>query len=500
MEFDRDCQKRSARMRKNSRKELRMKINQNMSAVLANQHLLRNENTLSASMERLSSGLKLNSAGDNPAGMAISNKMKAQIDALDQAEDNVSSAISTLQIADGALNEVSSILQRMRELSVQAANGTNSASEREIIQNEIDELTDEVDRISADTEYNEKTLLDGSTDVRVYADTRAVSRIAISDHVATGFYEVEMKKTAEPAECNLDTSVLTDGTITINNTTITVTADMSASDFYEQIRDAAEEGGCEVKDGSTTDSITLLSSVSGSKGEISLCVSPELATAFGVDTMDGAKLDDDGNYVVTIQGKNAEVGFPGDSAVNGGFTSTATVSADGNRVKITDKNGFSIDFLVDDSYDAQTSTANHDGIIQLEVTDIGSMTIQVGANQYQTMDIRIPETSSESLYLDTVNVTEYQGPERAMVTLDEAINTLNSTRSRIGALQNRLEYASNSLAETSEDMTSAYSTLIDTDMAEEMTTYTQANVLEQASISVLSQANDIPQTVLSLLQ
>jgi flagellin len=97
-------------------------------------------------------------------------------------------------------------------------------------------------------------------------------------------------------------------------------------------------------------------------------------------------------------------------------------------------------------------------------------------------------------------VTEYQGPERAMVTLDEAINTLNSTRSRIGALQNRLEYASNSLAETSEDMTSAYSTLIDTDMAEEMTTYTQANVLEQASISVLSQANDIPQTVLSLLQ
>jgi flagellin len=467
-----------------------MKINQNMSAVLANQHLLRNENTLSASMERLSSGLKLNSAGDNPAGMAISNKMKAQIDALDQAEDNASSAISTLQIADGALNEVSSILQRMRELSVQAANGTNSASE----------LTDEVDRISADTEYNAKTLLDGSTDVRVYADTRDVSRIAISDNVATGFYEVEMKKTAEPAECNLNTAVLTDGTITINDTSVTVTADMSANDFYEQLRDAAEQAGCGFKDGSTTDSVTLLSSISGSKGQISLCVSPDLATALGVDTMDGAKLDDDGNYVVTIQGKNAEVGFPGDSAENGGFTSTATVSADGNRVKVTDKNGFSIEFLVDDSYDAQTSTPNQDGIIQLEVTDIGSMTIQVGANQYQTIDIRIPETSSESLYLDTIKVTEYQGPERAMVTLDEAINTLNSTRSRIGAFQNRLEYASNSLAETNENMTSAYSTLIDTDMAEEMTTYTQANVLEQASISVLSQANDIPQTVLSLLQ
>jgi flagellin len=147
-----------------------------------------------------------------------------------------------------------------------------------------------------------------------------------------------------------------------------------------------------------------------------------------------------------------------------------------------------------------TDSKDKQGTIELEVTDIGGMTIQVGANQYQTMDIRIPETSSESLYLDTINVVEYQGPENAMVTLDEAIATLNETRSRIGAFQNRLEYASNSLAETTEDMTSAYSTLLDTDMAEEMTTYTQANVLEQASISVLSQANDIPQTVLSLLQ
>jgi flagellin len=134
------------------------------------------------------------------------------------------------------------------------------------------------------------------------------------------------------------------------------------------------------------------------------------------------------------------------------------------------------------------------------VTDIGSMTIQIGANQYQTMDIRIPETSSKSLYLDTINVAEYQGAENAMLTLDDAISTVSATRSRIGAFQNRLEYASNSLAESNEDMTSAYSTLLDTDMAEEMTTYTQATVLEQASISVLSQANDIPQTVLSLLQ
>jgi flagellin len=477
-----------------------MKINQNMSAVITNKHLLRNENALSASMERLSSGLKINSAGDNPAGMAISNKMKAQIDALDQAEDNASNAVSTLQIADGALNEVSSILQRMRELSVQAANGTNSTSDREIIQDEIDQLTQEVDRISADTEYNTKNLLDGSSDVRVYADSKSVSRIAVSDGVSTGFYSVQVSEVAKQAECTLKTDSLVDGTITINDTTLVVSSDMTASDFYEQLRDAAEEAGCDLSEDSTTDSVTLLSTLYGSKAEINLVVSPELATALGVDTMDGAKLQDDGNYSVSFQGKDATVDFPNGKAVDGNFTSTATVSSEGNRIKITDKDGFTMEFLMDEEYDPATDSADKNGTIELEVTDIGSMTIQIGANQYQTMDIRIPETSSQSLYLDTINVAEYQGAENAMLTLDDAISTVSATRSRIGAFQNRLEYASNSLAESNEDMTSAYSTLLDTDMAEEMTTYTQATVLEQASISVLSQANDIPQTVLSLLQ
>ena len=122
------------------REEQDMHINRNMSAVITNNQLLRTENKLSASMERLSSGFKINHASDNPAGLAISNKMRAQINALDQAEANASDGISVLQIADGALNEVTSILQRMRDLSVQAAHGTNAYSDRQSIQDEIDEL------------------------------------------------------------------------------------------------------------------------------------------------------------------------------------------------------------------------------------------------------------------------------------------------------------------------------------------------------------------------
>ena len=145
-----------------------MKINRNMSAVRANKQLLGTENRLSKSMKRLSSGYKINSAEDNPAGMAISNKMKAQIEALDQAKSNSSDAQNVMKIADGALGEVSSMLQRIRELAVQGASDTYSENDKKALQSEIDELTKEVDRISGDTEYNTKSLLDGSSDTRVY--------------------------------------------------------------------------------------------------------------------------------------------------------------------------------------------------------------------------------------------------------------------------------------------------------------------------------------------
>ena len=159
-----------------------MKINYNVSAAIANKHLLGIEDNLSTTMERLSSGLKINHSKDNPAGMAISSKMKAQIDGLNRASENASDGVSVIQIADGALNETTSILQRMRELSVQAASdATMTPADREAIQKEITSLKQEVDRISTDTEYNSKTLLDGSLDTRVY--TKHATRVDTSDYV-----------------------------------------------------------------------------------------------------------------------------------------------------------------------------------------------------------------------------------------------------------------------------------------------------------------------------
>ena len=178
-----------------------MQINRNMSAVITNNQLLRTENKLAASMERLSSGLKINHASDNPAGIAISNKMKAQIDALDQAESNASDGVAVLQIADGALNEVASVLQRMRELAVNAANGTNAYVDRVSMQNEIDELKKEIDRISRDTEYNTKSLLDGSSDVRVYGEN--VTRFSVSETVSAQTYRMNIEQPATKATVEL---------------------------------------------------------------------------------------------------------------------------------------------------------------------------------------------------------------------------------------------------------------------------------------------------------
>lgn len=481
-----------------------MKINRNMSAVVANRQLLRTENKLSLSMGRLSSGYKINKAGDNPAGMAISSKMKAQIDGLDQAEANSDDGQSVLRIADGALNEVSNMLQRIRELSVQAANGTNSYSDRQSIQDEIDQLTQEVDRISTDTEYNKKTLLDGSANTRVYVsgthkDTtkfaRSATRIDFSEEVLPGDYTVEVKTPAKQATYQLDMSGLINdpnfdgGTVSINGVGIEYEKGMSADDVYKQLMSVADEIGCKFeKDPNKAGVYNITADNKGSKETLTIGMSKEMAQKTGLSKAQGVVQNaDDESYKLVASGTDAEI------ELKDGFGSTVITNVEGNRVKITDKGGFSMDFLLSD--DVQNGDT-----LTFDVTDVGAMTIQIGANQYQNMDVHIPEVSSESLYLDTVNVAVNGGADKAISTMDAAIAKLSAIRSGIGAYTNRLEYASSSLAETQEDMTTAYSGLMDTDMASEMTEYTQQNILEQAAVSVLSQANDIPQQVLSLLQ
>lgn len=460
-----------------------MKINYNMSAAITNNQLLRTESNLSASMERLSSGLRINHAKDDAAGMAISNKMRLQIDGLHQASRNASDGTSVIQTADGALSEVTSIIQRMRELSVQAASDTNVESDKAAIQSEIESLKDEIDRVCKDTEFNSKSLLNGTLDQRVYADN--ISRVSTSIYVESGIYDVTVKTAAEKAELNSDTAEFTDmtavigatGTVSINGSTVDISATDTYEEVYEKIRNAAELGEAEAN--LDSGELSFVSAFYGSKAELAITFSNQtLADALGFSDMS----------------PNIEIGKDAEIELTAGFSTSATANIDGNRVIITDKSGFEMSFMINEGY------SNDIDAVEIEVTDMGAMTLQIGANQYQTMDIRIPKISRESLYLDDLNVTTVNGASKAIDSLDKALTKVLSIRSTLGAYENRLDYAVASLDETEENMTSALSRIEDVDMAEEMSNYTQQNVLQQAATSVLAQANDLPQQALQLLQ
>ena len=456
-----------------------MKINNNISAVITNKQLLRTEDTLAASMERLSSGLRINHAKDDPSGMAIAGKMNAQIDGLSRASRNSSDGISVLDTADGALTEVTSMLQRMRELSVQAANGTMSENDRAAIQKEIGNLVEEIDRISEATEFNTKTLLDGSLSNRVYGDH--FTRPTPSSTVEAGFYNFTVNAAAEQASVQIDvTNGLTypitadqAGSITINGAAAMIEAGMSKEDVIGSIRDAAEIGGALIK--INGDIVTVKSEYYGVNEHVDVVSNSTLVLPAGAEHQTG---------------KNAEITM---DTANSLFKDhpTATIKHEGNHITFTDVEGFSLSMKLEEKFE---------GDIKCEVTDIGPMDLQVGANMGQQITVRIPSISSEYLYLDEVDVSKVGGPERAMTRLDEALATVNDIRANLGAYTNRLEYTVSSLNATHENMNSAISRIADVDMATEMVEYTKDNVLQQAGTSALSQANELPQMALQLLQ
>ncbi len=481
-----------------------MRINYNVSAAIANKHLLGIEDNLSASMERLSSGLKINHSKDNPAGMAISNKMKAQIDGLNRASQNASDGISVIQIADGALSETTSILQRMRELSVQAASdATMTPADKEAIQKEITSLKDEVDRISTDTEYNSKSLLDGSLDTRVY--TKNATRVDISDHVKAGQYQLSIDTAATQAgpvtanqNYNSTAAIGASGTMSINGSKVEIEATDTYTEAFEKIRNAAETGETAVKV-ETNGALSFTSERYGASATLEIAFdNQQIVTALGFT---GVVEDPEnkGSYVygqvqngkvIVPSGTDAEVTLkkPGDGT---GFGDTATWRTDGNKITVTDRAGFEMSFLAD---------AGYTGNLDFDVTDIGTMALHIGANEDQETKVRIPEVSCKSLYIDDADVTTVNGAGRGITQFDDAISKVSEVRSRLGAYQNRLESTVSSLDTFEENMTGAQSRLTDADMASEMTDYTHQNVLNQAAISVLTQANDLPQQVLQILQ
>ncbi|MCR5503620.1 MAG: flagellin [Lachnospiraceae bacterium] len=394
-----------------------MYISYNSSAVLANNALNKTDNRLTDSLQRLSSGLKIANPKDNPSGLAMAKRMNSQLRGITQATQNSNDAISVIEIADGTMSEIAEMLQRMNELAVKGATGSLTEDDRKMIDEEMQQLKDEITRISEETSFNGQTLLDGSFDLRGYTDNTNVKVAYYGDDVVYGKY-----------------------------------------------------------------------SISG------------LDVSFNGDLISDLSFDPDAMPPV-----------PAISDANGSPIKVTAAIYDGNTVTLSNNTGFELKLEVYKDYRSTAATTDTSNLT-IDLTGFGAMDMQIGANEGQQLAVRIPKISLENMGISNIKTSADYDDEgnvvrggqdysnEAIEKIRGAIQYLSSARSNLGAYQNRLEHTTSMLSVTNESMTSAYSRIMDVDMAEEMTEYTTLQVMSQASTSMLAQANERPSQVLQLLQ
>lgn len=412
-----------------------MKISSNTTAIITNNYLFKSENALAKSMGRLSSGSKVNHSSDNPAGYAISSKMRAQIESLKKAVNNSQEGLNALNIAESGMAEIQDMVKRMYQLSVKAANGTTSDTDREAIQDEIIQLKEEIDSIGKSTEYNSMNLLDGSFNAKAY----------IQD------YEFGNSK-----------------------------AGTAVGFQTEYITSTGIEGG--------------LYSILAATGDPVEVKDEDNKVAYTFDILDY----NEDSEILTLKSKS-------DSSISMSF-------------KVPDYKTNGLD------------------ISEIRFAGYGELVLQTGANEGQTVNAAIAEMSCSKMGIEDLDVREtvvlaknskgmkvpideltpaeyadakargelevsaHFGADKAIDMCNAALDYVTRARSKIGAYSNRLESRISTLDASVEDLTKSYSTIMDTDMAEEMTEYSRLQVLEQAGVSMLAQANKFPQEALQLLQ
>mgnify|MGYP000773779080 FL=1 len=486
-----------------------MVVQHNMQAANANRMLGITSGAQAKSTEKLSSGYKINRAADDAAGLTISEKMRKQIRGLDKASSNAQDGVSSVQTAEGALTEVHSMLQRMNELAVQAANGTNSKdTDRKAIQDEIDQLNTEIDRVAETTKFNEIYLLkgdDGEKTINLKAHDAGLKGTLTDNGDGTATFTMKTLNAGDTVsiggknytiggeEADVK-QMFTDAKIT-GKAGDKVTINGKEFTYYDKAVDGqttlttagfyAEQPSVADKDSATpayasTDAIAALKSATISVGTKS------------ITTIDDTKADgiDDNNTSVITKQKAYELAGKELLAANqiGDTVGNA-------EVKNGDKSAL--------AYDAGDGTFNIK-VGQAKVANTLSFSLHVGADADMTnkITVDIDTMNSANLGIKGLNVTDKNGTAAtyAIDAISDAISKVSSQRSALGAVQNRLEHTIDNLDNISENTSSAESRIRDTDMAKEMVNYSKNNILAQAGQSMLAQANQSNQGVLSLLQ
>ncbi|WP_084052345.1 flagellin [Desulfonispora thiosulfatigenes] len=536
----------------------------------------------SKSMEKLSSGLRINKAGDDAAGLAISEKMRGQIRGLNQASANAQDGISMVQTAEGALNETHSILQRVRELADQSANGTNTAEDRKAIQDEVKQLKEEIDRIGNTTEFNTQKLLNGNLQssgatIGTNSTTSAVvgkleagkmtaAQALAADLSSTTFQKDTFNIDGHSIEVNWDTLLTTEQKDKIkaigagsNISQLSSVKDLITSKINEAIDqyNAQNPAGATVQhvegylDSATaaTAKLVIKSGTEGTDSVVALTtkgaatsvgalimsdtagdVTADASTNTGTNKFNGSTVSSGATFEMDLNGVKMKVAtgsdienntttmdaaatalqtaiktavdsyntLQGKSAGEEGYVEQVKVNAtkDG-RFEITSESG-TVTFK---DYEGKTSVKDL-GLTQAQ-TDAsgnGGMTFQIGANKGQTITFGINDMRTSALGISGVDASTQSGASLALESIDKAIKNVSAERSKLGAIQNRLEHTINNLGTSSENLTAAESRVRDVDMAKEIMESTKNGILAQAAQAMMAQANSMPQGILQLLR
>jgi len=469
-------------------------VNTNIASLTAQRNLTSSQGELSESLQRLSSGLRINSAKDDAAGLAISERFTAQIKGLNQGVRNANDGISLAQTAEGALKEVTSNLQRIRELSVQSANATNSASDRTALQAEVAQLVAEIDRVSSKTQFNGISLLDGSFTSKAFQvgananETVSITSIASSRTSALG------KGFSASSSASVTTgAIVGSGDVTINtgngvqNVIATVSDGVSSTDATSsaKAKAAAINGtaGIDVTATATTTYTNAAGDGSGGTGTVTINGVVTASTTMTANAATGGN-----ELTVAI---NAISGATGVVATNDGAGQLTLTAADGRNIDIALSVGL-------DAATTGLAAGTKYGTLTVETTSTSGLTVAGGSAAI--VGVSTTNATASGTALNAIDISSSTGATTAIKSIDAALNTVNSTRSTLGSYQSRFESVVANAQTTSENLAASRSRIMDADFAAETAQLTKSQILQQSGIAMLAQANSIPQNVLALLQ
>ena len=485
-------------------------INTNLNSLTAQRNLGTNQSSLATSIQRLSSGLRINSAKDDAAGLAISERLNSQIKGLNQAVRNANDGISLAQTAEGALKASSDILQRIRELAVQSANASNSAGDRQALQSEVGQLTSELDRISQTTEFNGSKLLNGSFGTQQFqVGANANQTItATTANLRTNVYGNNQLQAAggDGTLAAFGSNSTTAGTLSINGSIGTASITVAVNSTAKANADLVN--GQNASTGVTATARTDVSIALGATGAYNLTLQSDNSTAQTISFSVSSTNTSDGlsAAVSAINDQSSKTGVT--AALNSAGTAVVLTNATGNDISVSDTAVASAGNVTVQKLDSVGASSGASVTLAADTTaDTGTVAGYLTLDSEKSFSANVTTTNllaassgSTLKKVSDLDVTTFAKATDALKTVDSALSFISGARAKLGALQSRFDTTIANLQVTSENLSASRSRIVDADFAQETANLSRAQILQQAGTAMVAQANQLPQGVLALLR